>query len=137
MRRLGTLPLFVQPGTNWLYNTASDVQGVLVARASGQRLGAFLGERLLGPLGMVDTAFHVSAARQHRFVSANRIIDGRLVAFDSPTCGGWTRPPVFEQGHSGLVSTVDDYLQFARMLLAGGRPGGKAPPSSASVSAMT
>ncbi len=98
MQRLGTLPLFVQPGADWLYNTASDVQGVLVARASGRSLGAFLDERILGPLGMVDTGFHVPPAKQQRLVSANRVVDGKLVPFDSPTSGGWTRPPLFEQG---------------------------------------
>jgi CubicO group peptidase (beta-lactamase class C family) len=137
MRRLGTLPLFVQPGTDWLYNTASDVQGVLVARASGQSLGRFLEERIFGPLGMADTAFHVPPGKQDRFVPANRVVDGRLVPFDSPTTGGWTRPPLFEQGHSGLVSTVDDYRQFGRLLLDGGRHGGRALLSPAAIAAMT
>jgi CubicO group peptidase (beta-lactamase class C family) len=137
MQRLGTLPLFVQPGGTWLYNTASDVQGVLVARASGQSLGGFLEEHIFGPLGMVDTAFHVPPGKQQRFVSANRMIDGKLVPFDDPRSGGWSRPPLFEQGHSGLVSTVDDYLQFGRLLLDRGRRGGRALLSPASIAAMT
>ena len=61
MRRLGTLPLMYQPGERWMYNTGSDVLGVLIARASGQPLGAFLRERIFEPLGMKDTGFSVPA----------------------------------------------------------------------------
>src|SRR5919202_3697472 len=57
MRRLGTLPLLYQPGEHWLYNTGSDVLGVLIARASGHSLEVFLRERVFEPSGMVDTGF--------------------------------------------------------------------------------
>src|SRR6266699_2275595 len=62
MRRLGTLPLMHQPGERWMYNTGSDVLGVLIARASGQQLEAFLRERIFEPLGMKDTGFSVPEA---------------------------------------------------------------------------
>src|SRR5947207_9705448 len=52
IRRLGTLPLVHQPGARWMYNTGSDVLGVLIARASGQPFEAFLRERIFEPLGM-------------------------------------------------------------------------------------
>jgi len=51
MRRLGSLPLMHQPGEKWMYNTGSDVLGVLIARASGQTFETFLRERLFEPLG--------------------------------------------------------------------------------------
>jgi CubicO group peptidase (beta-lactamase class C family) len=137
MHRLGTLPLMAQPGTNWLYTTGSNVQGVLIARASGQSLGTFLKERMFGPLGMADTGFSVTTAKLERFVPAYHVIDGRLALFDDAATGGWSRPPVFEQGDGGLVSTVDDYLKFARLLLADGRHGDRALLSEASVRAMT
>src|SRR5438045_1889975 len=59
LRRFGTLPLMYQPGERWLYNTGSDVLGVLIARAAGQPFEAFLRERLFEPLGMTDTGFSV------------------------------------------------------------------------------
>ena len=65
IRRLGTLPLMHQPGEKWMYNTGSDVLGVLIARAAGQPLEAFLRERIFEPLGMRDTGFHVPAD-EHR-----------------------------------------------------------------------
>ena len=52
MKRVGSLPLAYQPGERWLYHTGSDVLGVLIARASGQSLGAFMQDHLFGPLGM-------------------------------------------------------------------------------------
>ena len=136
-RRLGTLPLFAQPGDAWLYTTGSDIQGVLIARASGQSLSAFLADRIFGPLGMNDTGFHVPAAKIDRLATAYRPKDGKLVLADEPVHGKWSRPPQFEQGDAGLVSTADDYLAFARLLLADGRHQGRQLLSSAAVKAMT
>ena len=70
MRRLGRLPLMHQPGEQWMYNTGSDVLGVLLARASGQPLETFLRERLFEPLGMKDTGFSVPAASLDRLATS-------------------------------------------------------------------
>jgi CubicO group peptidase (beta-lactamase class C family) len=136
MQRIGSLPLFAQPGEDWLYTAGSNIQGVLVERASGLPLSRFLEERICGPLGMKDTAFVVPPAKIDRLVHAYRSQNGALVVSDEPATGKWSRPPAFEQGDSGLVSTVDDYLAFARMLLADGRHRGQALLSPASVKAM-
>jgi CubicO group peptidase (beta-lactamase class C family) len=128
LRRLGELPLMCQPGERWLYNTGSDVLGVLIARASGQPFGDFLRERIFEPLGMRDTGFSVPAASADRFTPCwwTDPRTGRAALYDPATGGAWTRPPAFESGGAGLVSTVDDYLAFGRMVLANGRyPGGR------------
>ena len=65
-RRYGSLPLLHQPGERWLYNTGSDILGVLIARATGMSLGEFLQERIFAPLGMKDTAFSVPADKLDR-----------------------------------------------------------------------
>ena len=70
IRRFGTLPLMHQPGEKWMYNTGSDVLGVLIARASGQPFETFLHERLFEPLGMKDTGFSVPAAKLDRFAAS-------------------------------------------------------------------
>ncbi len=70
IRRFGTLPLMHQPGEKWVYNTGSDVLGVLIARASGQPFERFLRERLFEPLGMRDTAFSVPPASLDRFATS-------------------------------------------------------------------
>ena len=137
MRRLGTLPLFAQPGEQWLYTTGSDIQGVLIARASGQPLPAFLADRMFGPLGMNDTSFQVPAAKIGRLATAYRPSDRTLVIADEPLRGKWSRPPAFEQGDACLVPTADDYLAFARLPLAGKQHQGRPLLSSAAVTAMT
>jgi CubicO group peptidase (beta-lactamase class C family) len=137
IRRLATLPLMAQPGTDWLYTTGSNVQGVLIARASGRSFGAFLEERILGPRGMGDTSLFVAAGKQERFVPAYQSVGGALAVFDDAATGGWSRPPPLEAGDSGLVSTVDDYLKFARLLLDRGRRGAKTLLSEQSVAAMS
>ncbi|MEU1116341.1 MULTISPECIES: serine hydrolase domain-containing protein [unclassified Streptomyces] len=121
MAALARVPLLRQPGEAWLYNTCSDIQGVLIARASGRPLDEFLTERIFEPLGMKDTAFHVPADRRHRFTTAYRPgpADGTLQLVDAPD-GQWSRPPAFPSGAGGLVSTVDDWHAFARFLLARG-----------------
>jgi CubicO group peptidase (beta-lactamase class C family) len=135
MRRLGTLPLAHQPGERWLYHTSSDVLGVLVARVAGKPLPEVLAERVLGPLGMVDTAFHVPASALDRFGPCYVTAPGRPVYDEAD--GQWARPPAFPSGGGGLVSTVDDFLAFAIMLREGGTYHGHRVLSHSSVDAMT
>ena len=114
----GTLPLLAQPGERWMYNTGACVLGVLLARAAGQPFAEVLRTRIFEPLGMRDTAFWT--AQPNRLATAYHAGPGRL-AWDEPD-GMWSRPPAFGDGAGGLVSTADDLLAFARMLLRGGAP---------------
>ena len=114
LRKLAAVPMVRQPGEAWLYNTCSDIQGVLVARASGRSLPEFLAERIFEPLGMVDTGFFVPDAKL-----------GRLPPYHGGAAMGvaddlWTVPPRFPSGAGGLVSTLADWHRFAATLLAGG-----------------
>ncbi len=119
MSRLGQLPLLAQPGERWLYQSGSQVLGVLAARAAGAPFEDVLRERVLGPLAMLDTGFH--AADTTRLSTAYESRDGRLVMSDPPD-GQWSRPPVFPDGAGGLVSSADDVVAFGRMLLRRGSP---------------
>ncbi|MFJ8933127.1 serine hydrolase domain-containing protein [Streptomyces sp. NPDC102364] len=117
---LAGVPLLHQPGDVWLYNVGSDIQGVLISRMTGSSLPDFLSERIFEPLGMVDTGFEVPAAKRDRFTSAYvPTADGGAELVDAPD-GQWSSLPAFPSGAGGLVSTADDWLAFARMLLAGG-----------------
>jgi CubicO group peptidase (beta-lactamase class C family) len=116
---LGSLPLLAQPSERWLYNTGAQVLGVLVARAAGMPFPEVLRSRIFGPLGMRDTGFVAEEVR--RFATAYQPTSDGLVVWDEPG-GAWSTPPAFPDGAAGLVSTVDDLLAFARMLLAGGQP---------------
>jgi len=137
IRRLATLPLLYQPGERWLYDTGSDVLGVLIARAAGQPLDMFLQERVFDPLGMVDTAFATPHLDRLGTTYTIDPASGERMVYDPPG-GQWSKPPAFPSGGGGLVSTVDDYHRFARMLLAGGRlPDGSRLLSRPSVEAMT
>ena len=137
MARLAAIPMLHQPGEAWLYNTCSDLQGVLVSRVTGQPLPEFLAERLFEPLGMVDTGFSVPAAKLDRFTSYYQPdAAGAPELVDAPD-GQWSSPPAFPSGAGGLVGTVDDWLAFARMLLAGGTADGRRLLSAESVRRMT
>jgi CubicO group peptidase (beta-lactamase class C family) len=139
MARLGGLPLVHQPGERWLYHTGADVLGVLIARASGQTFGDFLRDRVFEPLGMKDTGFHVPAGKLDRLPAsyAPDRATGTLVPHDDLSDSAWGRPPAFEAGGGGLVSTVDDYLAFSRMMLNKGRYGRGRILSRPSVELMT
>jgi CubicO group peptidase (beta-lactamase class C family) len=138
IRRLGTLPLMHQPGERWMYNTGSDVLGVLIARASGQPFDTFLRERIFEPLGMKDTGFSVPATKIDRLAASYMTIvgTGALELYDDAEGGQWSRPPAFPSGGGGLVSTVDDYLAFGQMMLDQGSHGTERVLSRASVEAM-
>ncbi|MFF6985989.1 serine hydrolase [Streptomyces sp. NPDC010273] len=135
---LAKIPMVRQPGAAWLYNTCSDIQGVLVARASGSSFPDFLAERFFGPLGMTDTGFAVPESKRSRFTTAYTPGElGALEQADTPD-GGFSRPPAFPSGAGGLVSTADDLLAFHRMLGADGTaPDGTQVLSPTSVSRMT
>jgi CubicO group peptidase (beta-lactamase class C family) len=118
--RLGALPLMAQPGERWLYNTGAQVLGVLCQRAAGASSYAeVLRSRLLQPLGMTQTAFFTTEAA--RLATAYVNTPDGLSVWDAPE-GSWSRPPAFDDGAAGLVSTVDDLLAFARMFLRSGTP---------------
>jgi CubicO group peptidase (beta-lactamase class C family) len=121
---LAKIPLVYQPGEAWLYNTCSDILGLLIARVSGRPLPEFMAERVFEPLGMVDTGFWVPPGKRDRFTTAYRPdADGQgLQLVDRPD-GEWSSPPTFPSGAGGLMSTVDDWLAFGRMLLDGGVAG--------------
>jgi CubicO group peptidase (beta-lactamase class C family) len=140
MRRFATLPLMHQPGERWLYNTGSEVLGVLVARAAGKPLEAFMRERIFEPLGMKDTAFSVPAAKIDRLATSylRNHETGALDLYDAAANGQWSRPPAFPSGDGGLVSTIDDYFAFGQMMLNGGvGANGARIATRASVDAMT
>jgi CubicO group peptidase (beta-lactamase class C family) len=119
LRRLGTLPLMRQPGAAWIYDVGSDVLGVLMARADGADLGTVLQQRVLEPLGMADTAFHVAPEQLHRLPPLHAEGAAGPVVADPPD-GQWSRPPAFPSGAGGLVSTAADLLAFTGMLTRGG-----------------
>src|SRR5437773_210526 len=139
IRRLGTLPLMHQPGEKWMYNTGSDVLGVLIARASGQPLETFLRERLFEPLGMKDAGFSVPATRLDRLATSYQVDPKTraLELYDAAKGGEWSRPPAFPSAGGGLVCTIDDYLAFGQMMLNNGKHGGERILSRPSVETMT
>jgi CubicO group peptidase (beta-lactamase class C family) len=125
MQRLGELPLAFQPGERWLYHMSSEIQGVLIARVSGESLGTFLRERIFEPLGMTDTGFFVPEEKLDRLPTCygTSFPSPELVVLDEARGGQVSRPPSFESGAGGLVSTVDDMAAFGRMMLHHGAHG--------------
>jgi len=115
----GELPLLAQPGEQWLYNTGSHVLSVLCARAAGMSYDDVLRTRIFEPLGMPDTGFYTEDVL--RLATAYQPTADGNVIWDPPD-GQWSRRPAFYDGAAGLVSTVDDLLAFARMLLRRGEP---------------
>jgi len=138
LQSLGSLPWMAQPGERWMYHVSSDVLGVLIARVSGQSLGSFMRHRIFDPLGMKDTAFHVPSEKLDRLPPSyafNRKTN-TLDVYDDVANSAWHPEPRFESGGGGLVSTIDDYFVFCRMMLNKGRHGREQILSPASVELM-
>jgi CubicO group peptidase (beta-lactamase class C family) len=131
---LARVPLLRRPGERWLYETPHDLLGVLLARAAGRPLPALLAERLLDPLGMRRTGFAAAAEHRDDVVQAVRWEDGalRVADADDPAV-----MPRFPSGAGGLVSSLDDLVCFARMLLGGGELDGVRVLTPDSVDVMT
>jgi CubicO group peptidase (beta-lactamase class C family) len=118
VERLAALPLLAQPGAEWNYSVATDVLGHLVAVISGEEFGDFLERRVIAPLGMVDTAFHVPA-QKHARLAANygRGPGGALALIDDPATSRYLAPRAICSGGGGLVSTAADYMRFCQFML--------------------
>lgn len=131
------LPLLFQPGTEWNYSVATDVLGALVEVVSGQKLDEFFAERILGPLGMVDTAFWVAppAADTLAALYVPERGSGRLVRNDALGAAA-TTPPACLSGGGGLVCTAADYHRFTQFLLRGGELDGVRLLGSRTVASM-
>jgi CubicO group peptidase (beta-lactamase class C family) len=139
IKRFATLPLMYQPGERWLYNVGTLVLGVLVARAAGQSLEDVLSSRIFEPLGMHATGFSMPASEVGRLPSyyTTNFQTGAVELSTLSSPDEWTRPPAFASGAGGLVSTADDCLAFARLLLDGGAARGARLLSERSVELMT
>ena len=121
--KLASMPLQCDPGSRWIYGISTDLVGYLCEVISGLPFDRYLDERILGPLGMVDTGFSIPAAQVERFC-ANYAPDSgrpRYRLFDDPLTSAYTRPRTYFSGAGGLVSTAADYLKFCRMLANGGQ----------------
>ncbi len=134
VRKLATVPLVYQPGTTWEYGRSTDVLGHVIERVTGQPLDAYLQQRILGPLGMKDTAFYADAAKQSRLAEAFAKDPDSGAAINLLNV---RQPPQYLAGGQGLVSTAADYLRFAQMLLNGGELGGVRIVSRKTVEYMT
>ncbi|MEA4929112.1 MAG: serine hydrolase domain-containing protein [Candidatus Limiplasma sp.] len=121
--RIGRQPLAFQPGDGWLYGASADVLGALVQVVSGKALDAYMAETVLEPLGMTDTGFFVPAEKKDRLATLYEHRDGMLSPFTDNFLGlnDFLSRPNFISGGAGLVSTLDDVLRFARMLLGEGQ----------------
>ncbi len=116
--KLSSLPLAFQPGTRWLYSSATDVVGRVVEVVSGMTLDRYFDEHIFGPLGMTDTAFFVPEDKQDRFAQNYTRQNRQLAVMPSP----YNKLPKLLSGAGGLTGTIDDYHRFASALVSGGDP---------------
>ncbi|HEY9139490.1 MAG TPA: serine hydrolase [Bryobacteraceae bacterium] len=133
--KLVKIPLLYQPGTRWVYSVSMDIQGYIVEKLSGQSLPDFMQQHIFGPLGMKDTGFFVPKEKRTRFATLYAADQkGELVADASST---YAAQPSMASGGGGMVSTAQDYLRFAQMLLNHGELDGVRILAPATVQLMT
>jgi CubicO group peptidase (beta-lactamase class C family) len=123
MKALGGLPLSFPPGERFHYSHATDVLGFIVGRVAGTSFREFLMKRIFGPLGMVDTDFYIPPEKRERAATVYKFDEAANTLKPVPFALHDV-PPAFTGGGGGLVSTADDYLKFARMLLNKGEVDG-------------
>lgn len=128
VKRLGKLPLHCDPGSEWNYGISTDLVGYLCEVISGQKLDAYLKERIFDPLNMRDTGFRVRGKDAGRFAACYRLGrpgEARYVLSDAPETSNYLKPQRYFSGAGGLVSTAHDYMNFCKMLLGGGELDGE------------
>jgi CubicO group peptidase (beta-lactamase class C family) len=139
--RTAEIPLMFQPGTNWSYSNAVDIQGYIIEKLSGQTLGQFMDQHIFQPLKMTDTGFFVKPGRESRLAAVyvenkdtGKIEEAK--ALFGEQMPDYTKPPLMESGGGGLVSTTTDYARFCQMILNKGVLDGVRILSPASVELM-
>jgi len=138
VEKVAAVPLVGDPGTVWVYSESTTVLGRVVEIVSGQPFDAYLQEHVLGPLGMVDTAFFVppeKVARLARLYQVPR--DGSALRKQPDMDIPITQDPPLKEGSAGLVSTVPDYLRLLQMFLNGGELDGGRVLSAEGIAEMT
>jgi len=145
IERTAEIPLMYQPGTNWSYSSAVDIQGYIVEKLSGKPFGQFMQENVFGPLKMKDTGFSTGPAKANRLAAVyvaevvNEKPTGKIVQADDlfgNKMPDYSKPPAMESGGGGLVSTTMDYARFCQMMLNKGQLDGVRILSPASVELM-
>lgn len=137
MTALGSLPLSYAPGERFNYGHSTDVLGFIIGRAARSSLREAMQELLFAPLRMADTDFWIPPEKRDR--AAVLYTSSAPGTFTPTSLAGFidAAPPVITAGGHGLVSTADDYLSFARMLLQGGEVNGTRTLSQESIRLMT
>jgi CubicO group peptidase (beta-lactamase class C family) len=135
LAEIGALPLEHQPGDRMTYSNSTDVLGILLERIEGRSLQEVLADHVLSPLGMADTAFFVAPRNRGRVATMYKLTSEDTLSHDAMGPPA-TTPPPFCMGGANLFSTADDYLKFARMLLAGGEVDGVRVLSEQSAQSM-
>ncbi len=128
IERLGQCELSFHPGEQWEYGTSADVLGAVIQKITGMPYSEFLKKEIFEPLGMVDTGFYVPEEKQYRLADAYEKSPNGMKLYVTNNLGikyTMDKPPAFESGGAGLVSTIDDYSKFATMLLQNGNYNGK------------
>ena len=128
--QLVDIPLQFSPGTEWNYSVSTDVLGYLIEIISEQRLDVYFDEHILKPLGMFDTGFSVKPDQQQQFAACYAYLSEanergvRYQLQDDPKASRYLNTPTLFSGGGGLVSTIDDYFIFTKMLLGKGEYNG-------------
>jgi methyl acetate hydrolase len=116
-----TTPLLFDPGDRWEYGISIDWVGKMVETVSGQKLDRYFQDNIIGPLGMKDTSFKLSASQRARLASVHQRDDkGALVPIEFAL----PEDPEFLMGGGGLYGTARDYLAFTQMVLNRGKVAG-------------
>jgi len=122
---MASLPLKHQPGTTWEYGLSIDVAGYLVEVLAGMPFDEYLKTQIFEPLGMDDTGFYAPEEKHDRLSALHTVQSGSLKKAEGGMSMAFMQPVTLFSGGGGLVSTIDDYLKFSKMLLNGGELNGK------------
>jgi len=148
IKKTAGIPLLYQPGTRWQYSVGIDIQGCIVEKLSGRRLGDFLSRHVFAPLGMKDTGFYAAGEKASRLASVYRFDPEKkklveLTPAQDQGIGDFAIPPSRDSGGGGdgggwggLVSTIDDFARFCQMILNGGTYNGARILAPATVALM-
>ena len=119
---MGKIPLAFTPGAKWEYGASADIMAAVIETVSGMKYSEFLKKEIFDPLGMKDTGFYIPEEKYSRLAKPYvHTEQGNVHYTNYDLCiTDYKKPPAFESGGAGLVSTIEDYSKFVKMLLGRG-----------------
>lgn len=120
IRELAKEPLEFEPSSRYQYSLCHDVLVAVAEEVTGMSFGEYQRENIFKPLDMSDTSYKMTDEMYKRMVPKLYYTYGTGLAKTDMT-NMYILTPNYESGGAGILTTAENYIEFASVMANGGR----------------